>query len=72
MNILLQGFLIIGLLEGFEIFNPSGIPEDLSLQAHHIEDTLDMLITHYGRHNVVEPASTKQELKTFNSVVASN
>ena len=62
----------IGLLEGFDIFNPGEIPEDLSLQAHHSEDTLDVLITHYGPHNVVEPASTKQELKIFNSVVASN
>ena len=36
---------------GLGRINPSGIPEDLSLQAHHSEDTLDVLITHYSLHN---------------------
>ncbi len=62
----------VSLLEGFEIFNPSKVPRDLSLQARHGVDKLEVLLAHYGAHNVVDPDSARQELKIFNSVVASN
>ncbi len=69
MTISVPGFL---LLEGFEIFNPSEVPRDLSLQARHGVDKLEVLLAHYGAHNVADPDSARQELKIFNSVVASN
>ena len=60
------------LLEGFNIFDPSAIPLDLSLQPNHSSENLQVLIDHYGTHNIIDSQATKTELRTFNSVVASN
>ena len=62
----------MSLLEGFSVFNPNTIPQQLSLQPNHNSDKLQILIDHYGPHSVIDSETTKQELKTFNSVVAAN
>ena len=62
----------MSLLEGFSIFDPSAIPLDLSLQPNHGSENLQVLIDHYGTHNIIDSQATKTELRTFNSVVASN
>ena len=62
----------LSLFEGFEIFNPSNIPQELSLQPFHGFDMLDKLITQYGSYDVIHRDSTRDELKIFNSVVAAN
>ena len=60
------------LIEGFDIFTPSNIPQDLTLQARHGADKLSILTNHYGSHGVVDAERSKSELKIFNSVVAAN
>ena len=60
----------MSLLEGFSVFNPSTIPQELSLQPNHNRDKIQLLIDHYGPHSVIDSEITKNELKTFNSVVA--
>lgn len=67
-----QQFPDINLIEGFEIFNPKGIPQELALQPSHGSDSLDTFISHCSPHNVVHAESTKEELKIFNSVIAAN
>ena len=62
----------MGLYEGFEIFNPSTIPQQLAQQPKHGATMLKVLTDHYGSHNVVEVEATMSELSTFNSVVAAN
>ena len=44
----------------------------MSLHATHGFDLLQTLTDHYGPHNIVNAEASQVELKTFNSVVASN
>ena len=67
-----QRFPDINLIEGFEIFNPNGIPQELALQPSYGSDSLDTLISHCSPHHVAHAESTKEELKIFNSVIAAN
>ena len=60
------------LLEGFGVFNPSEIPQDLSLHTSHGVNKLKTLNDHYGGHDVVETEAIRAELKTINTVVAVN
>ena len=60
------------LFEGFGIFNPVGLPQDITTHATHGADMLRILTDHYGQHGVVSTEQCQVELKTFNSVVASN
>jgi hypothetical protein len=79
----------ITLLDGFRIFDPIDMPQDLLLHATHGFDPIDMpqdlllhathgfdslqiLTDHYGPHSIVNPEASRVELKTFNSIVASN
>ena len=62
----------MGLIEAFDIFNPCNIPHELSLQSQHGADMLEVLISQYGPHHVIETDLVKQELRIFNSVVAAN
>ena len=62
----------LSLLDGFSIFNPKIIPQELSLQPSHNTDKLQLLIDHYGPHSVIDSEITKTEFQTFNSVVAAN
>jgi hypothetical protein len=62
----------ITLLDGFRIFDPIDMPQDLLLHATHGFDSLQILTDHYGPHSIVNPEASRVELKTFNSIVASN
>ena len=48
------------------------LPHDLTLHATHGADVLLVLTDHYGHHGVIDTEASKVELRTFNSVVASN
>lgn len=62
----------VTLFEGFGIFDPVGLPSDITTHATHGADMLRILTDHYGQHGVISTEECQVELKTFNSVVASN
>ena len=62
----------VALIEGFGIFDPVDLPHDLTLHATHGADLLLVLTDHYGHHGIIDTEASKVELRTFNSVVASN
>ena len=62
----------VELLEAFSLFDASTIPEELELHGSHGQSELQVLIDHYGPHNVVHPEAAKSKLKVFNSIVAAN
>ena len=62
----------VALFEGFGIFDPIGIPQDLTTHATHGADKLCILTNHYGQYGVINTEDSQMELKTLNSVVASN
>ena len=71
LNIIITDrFPDMSLLEGFSVFNPNTIPQELSLQPNHNSDKIQVLIDHYGPHSVIDSGITKNELQTFNSVIA--
>ena len=62
----------VALLEGFGIFDPVGLSNNLTLHATHGAENLRVLTDHYGRDGVVNVEGSQVELKTFNSIVASS
>ena len=62
----------VALLEGFRMFDPADVPEELSLLASHRSESLRVLTDHYGHHGIVNAEASQVELKTFNHIVASN
>ena len=60
------------LLEAFAIFDPSTIPQDLGQQASHGVQKLEVLISHYSPHGVIDSEAARNELRVFNSVIAAN
>ena len=65
-------FSDVALFEGFAIFYPIGIPQDLMTHATHSADKLCILTNHYGQYGVIDTEDSQVELKALNSVVASN
>ena len=43
----------VALFEGFGIFDPVGLPQDIATHATHGADMLHILIDHYGQHGVI-------------------
>ena len=61
----------MGLIESFD-FNPGNVPSEPALQRLHGVDLLEVLISHYSPHHVIDSESVKQELIIFNGVIAAN
>ena len=51
----------VALFEGFGIFDPVGLPQDLTTHTTHGADHYD----HYGQHGVINTEASQVELKTF-------
>ena len=66
---IIHRFPDMDLLEAFSLFDASTIPEELESHGSHGQSELQVLVDHYGPHNVINGES---KLKVFNSVVADN
>ena len=55
----------VALLEGFGIFDPVGLSNDLTLHATHGAENLRVLTDHYGRVVVWKPYTSKEKLLLY-------